>query len=94
MLASSFKLDGILDFLKENKAYFKYRLSFSLFFPSSCFLFADRDFGALGKIHLPMMISALHESVLCVGELCPPHCSFPSRNGLSPAAGPGAASPG
>lgn len=70
MLASSFKLDGILDFLKENKAYFKHRLSFSLFFPSSCFLFADRDLRALGKVHLPMMISALREArALCGGAL-------------------------
>lgn len=58
---SSFGLDGILGFLKENKAYFKYRLSFRLFFPSSCFLFADRGLGALGKVPLPMMISALRE---------------------------------
>lgn len=33
VLASTFKLDGILDFLKENKAYFKYRHSFLLFSP-------------------------------------------------------------
>lgn len=33
VFASSFELDVILDFLKENKAYFKYRHSFILLFP-------------------------------------------------------------
>lgn len=32
MLSFSFKLDGILEVLKENKAYFKHGISFSLFF--------------------------------------------------------------